>query len=115
MADLAETQRKDSEWIEAVVEQQAAERFLQEGEGFRIDPAGWDAIPDGLARRLARWLLRATGSPRDVSRAHIIRVVDFLRTGRPGSGIELPGGRRLRRERDTFRLEPSPGEPPANC
>ena len=115
VADLAEAQRRDSEWIEEIVEQEAARRFFPEGKGFRIAPAGWDSVPEGLARRLARWLLRATGSGRDVSRAHILRVVDFLRTARPGTGIELPGGRRLRREREAFRLDASPGAPSANC
>ena len=99
VGDLAEAQRRDNEWIAEVVEQQAAQRFFPDGEGFRIDPQGWDALPDGLARRLVRWLLREDGSARDVSRAHLLRVVEFLRTGRPGSGIELPGGRVLRRER----------------
>ena len=115
VGDLAEAQRRDTEWIEEVIEHEAARRFFRVEEGFRIDPDGWSSLPEGLARRLARWLLRETGSPRDVSRVHILRVVDFLRTARPGTGIELPGDRTLRRERKDFRLSAAPGAPPTKC
>ncbi len=122
VGDLAEAQRRESEWIAEIVEQAAAERFFPEGEGFRIVPDGWQAMPEALARRLARWLLRAAGMPRDVSRVHILRVVNFLRTARSGSLIELPAGLRLQRERAGFHLgstssRPSAdsGSPETNC
>jgi tRNA(Ile)-lysidine synthase len=122
VGDLAEAQRRENEWIAEIVEQQAAERFLPHGQGFRIVRDGWQATPEALARRLARWLLRKAGGPRDVSRIHILRVVKFLRTARPGLVIELPGALELRREREAFWLEPASetpkagsGEPSVSC
>jgi len=46
------------------------------------------------------------GGGRDVSRAHLLRVLAFLREGRIGTAIELPGRIQIRREsRDCFVLE----------
>lgn len=125
VADLAEVQRRDIAWIETVVEAEAAVRFSRprgEGGPLRISAEGWTGIAEGLGRRLARHALRAVGGGRDVTRVHVLRILDALRTARPGTRIELPGGRRLRRDADAFWLEgpaaasaaPS-GERPTNC
>jgi tRNA(Ile)-lysidine synthase len=115
IGDLAEAQRRDSEWIAGLVEKEAAARFFPEAGGFRIRLEGWDLLPEALARRLARWGLRASGGARDVSRVHLERMLKFLRSSRTGSHIELPGNLRLVRERDGFwlgaeSLFPRPGE-----
>jgi tRNA(Ile)-lysidine synthase len=104
IGDLAEAQRRDSEWIAKIVEREA-ERFLTvEDDGLRIARSGWQALPEALARRVARLALRRSGAGRDISRAHIERVVNALRSGRPGSCIELPGGLELACDRDAVRL-----------
>jgi tRNA(Ile)-lysidine synthase len=108
IGDLAEAQRRDSEWIAKIVEREA-ERFLTvEDDGLRIARSGWQALPEALARRVARLALRRTGAARDISRAHIERVVNALRSGRPGSCIELPGGLELACDRDAVRLRRTP-------
>ena len=108
IGDLAEAQRRDSEWIAEIVEREA-ERFLTvEDDGLRIARSGWEALPEALARRVARLALRRTGGARDISRAHIERVVNALRSGRPGSCIELPGGLELACDRDAVRLRRTP-------
>ena len=109
IADLAEAQREEGEWVEVLVEREAARRFRPEAEGggaLCIDPRAWEApaTPDALARRLARLALHRVGAGRDVSRAHLDRMVDFLREGRPGRRLELPGGLALVREAGRFRL-----------
>ena len=106
LAGLAEAQRRDSDWIEAIVEREAASRFSEDGAWLWIDAKDWSELPDALARRLARAALRRCGIGREVSRAHLVRVLDFLRSGRSGSRIELPAGRMLARERSRFRLGP---------
>jgi tRNA(Ile)-lysidine synthase len=104
IGDLAEAQRRESEWIDGLVEREAERRFAPEGDGaLRIDAKGWE-IPDGLARRLARLALHRCGAGRDVSRAHLDRIVAFWRTGRAGRAIELPGGLALSRDARGFRL-----------
>ena len=104
IGDLAEAQRRDSEWIAEIVEREA-ERFLTvEDDGLRIARSGWEALPEALARRVARLALRRTGGARDISRVHIERVVNALRSGRPGSWIELPGGLELSCDRNAVRL-----------
>src|SRR5262245_12436601 len=107
LSDLAEAQRRDSEWIGALVEREALARFEEEGEGLRIDAAGWRQLPEGLSRRLARRALERCGAARLVSRRHLERMDAFLRRGPVGRAIELPGGLRLTRDRGGFRLGPA--------
>ena len=108
---LAEAQRQDSAWIAALVEREAASRFTREGAWLRIDAKDWSSLPEALARRLARSALQQCGAARHVTRVHLERMQRFLRSARPGSAIELPGGLRLRRDRDGFRLGPAAAPP----
>lgn len=115
LGELAEALRRDAEWIEAQVAREAEIRF-HEGDGWlRIEHKDWGALPEALARRLARRALRRMGRGRDVSRVHLQRMLAFLRTGRPGTAIELPGGLELAREGETFRLGPSRVFPRGGC
>jgi tRNA(Ile)-lysidine synthase len=123
IGDLAEAQREDSAWIATQVEREAASRFAPDGRWLRIEAKDWEALPEALARRLARWALVRCGAGRYVSRVHLERMLAFLRSGRRGSSIELPGGLRLERGRSGFRLGPvargaepgpGPGEDPGS-
>jgi tRNA(Ile)-lysidine synthase len=109
IAELAEAQRDEGEWIAAWVEREADRRFQPDEERpdvLRIDAKEWDAAatPDALGRRLLRTALHRMGAGRDVSRAHLDRALAFLREGRPGRRLELPGGLALARESRGFRL-----------
>ncbi len=112
---LAEAQRRDAEWMEALVEQAARERFRVDDETIWIEPGGWSEVPEALARRLARWALRRAGIARDVSNIHLTRVVEFLRNAAPGRELELPGRLVLARERSRFRLGARGVRPRAAC
>jgi tRNA(Ile)-lysidine synthase len=106
LAGLAEAQRRDAEWIASQVEREAASRFSTEDGWLRIDAKDWQALPEALARRVARAALARCGAGREVSRVHLARMLAFLRTARTGKQLELPGGLRLVRERVGFRLGP---------
>jgi tRNA(Ile)-lysidine synthase len=97
LGDLAEAMRQDSEWIEDLVEREAGRRFRDDGDATWVDAKDWDAdrLPDALARRLARQVLHRRGAGRDVSRAHLDRMVAFIRAGSTPRTLELPGGLRL--------------------
>jgi len=82
--------------------------LTEEDGGLRISRSGWEALPEALARRVARLALRRSGAARDISRVHLERVVNTLRSGRPGSCIELPGGLKLACEHDAFHLRRTP-------
>jgi len=99
IGDLAEAQRRESEWIEPQVAQEAALRLARDGEGWSLVCTGWDALPVALARRLARHALHEAGAGRDVTRRHLERMLTFLAHGRSGARLELPGGLLLERER----------------
>jgi tRNA(Ile)-lysidine synthase len=116
IGDLAEAQRRDSEWIAEMVEE-ASERLLtvEPGGGLRIARHGWRDLPEPLARRVVRLALRRSGAARDISRVHIERVVNSLRWGRSGSRIELPGSLELTCEHDAFRLRRIPVEGRGAC
>jgi len=106
IGNLAEAQRRDSEWIAACVEREVAARFaLREG-CLVIDAENWAALPQALSRRLARAALQRCGVGRLASRVHLERMGAFLCSARPGTAIELPGGLRLRRLRGGFELGP---------
>jgi len=109
IGDLAEAQRRDSEWIRAGVEREAAARFSVEGTWLRIEPKDWGELPEALARRLARDALARCGAGRFATRVHLERMLGFLRTALTGKRIELPGGLTLVRDRGSFRLGPLRG------
>jgi tRNA(Ile)-lysidine synthase len=105
IGNLAEAQRRDSEWIESVVEAEARHRVLVRDDGVHILGSDWGQIPDALARRLARRSFLELGDARDLSARHIDRIVDFLRRGREGTVIQLPGGLQLSRNSADFQLQ----------
>jgi tRNA(Ile)-lysidine synthase len=115
VADLAEAERRDAEWLGTIVEAELARSTREDGDAIWIDPAPWLAWPEALARRVLRRLLQRAGAGRDVSRAHLLRGLAFLRAGRRGARLELPGGLALARDRDGFRLRPVGRRPPASC
>jgi tRNA(Ile)-lysidine synthase len=106
IGDLAEAQRRESEWIEPLVTQEAEARLARDGEGWTLVCTGWDALPTALARRLARRVLHEAGAGRDVTRAHLERVLALFARGRTGAKLELPGRLVLERERGRVRLRP---------
>jgi tRNA(Ile)-lysidine synthase len=106
IANLAEAQQRDREWIEREVEREAGGRLSGEGAWLRIEADGWQGLPEALSRRLAREALRRCGTGRLATRVQIERMTGFLAAARPGSYIELPGDLRLVRDRRGFRLGP---------
>ena len=107
LTHLADAQRTDLEWIEGLVTAEAGERIESGSDGLRLAIDGWDALPDALARRLARQALVEAGLGRTLSAVHIERVVEFLRRGRRAGRdlrVELPLGGELRRRDDHFHL-----------
>ncbi len=117
IGNLAEAQRRDSEWIEARVEQEAASRFAVQESCLVIDAKDWAELPEALSRRLARAALQRCGAGRLATRVHLERMGAFLCSARPGTAIELPGGLRLRRLRGGFELGPlpRPGDARGRC
>ena len=109
VADLAEAQRRDAEWIADRVAAEEASRFTFEGEWLRIEAKDWVGTPEALARRLARRALQRCGAGRDVSRVHLERMLAFLRSAPPGRRLELPAGLTLVRDREGFRMGPLRG------
>ncbi len=111
LADLAEAQQRDSEWLAGMVEREAQARIASEGGWLRIDALDWRALPPALSRRLVRLAMERCGAGRHVTRTHLERACAYLGGGRSGSQIELPGGVRLRRDRDGYRMGPVRSEP----
>jgi tRNA(Ile)-lysidine synthase len=107
LSNLAEAQRRDSEWIDSQVEEAAKERLEITEYGIRFAIEGWDALPEALARRLVRRALVSMGLGRDVSRVHLSRVLEVLVRGRTvgrDRRWEFPGGYSLRRVESHFEL-----------
>lgn len=115
VADLAEAQRRELEWLERLADEEATRRFVEEANALRIEAGGWQALPEALTRRLARLALRRCGGARDVTRVHVERMVRFLGDAPAGARLELPGPRVLAREAGGFRLTPRRLPSPAPC
>lgn len=115
IANLAEAHRRDAEWIATQVDREAARLFNRKSGELWITRGGWGDIPEALARRLAHRALLELDAGREVSRTHLLRIVEFWRDARTGSGIELPAGLRLVCERDRFRLWRDRVEVPGAC
>jgi tRNA(Ile)-lysidine synthase len=113
LCNLAETQRRDLEWIEALVDEAATGRIELGKQVIQFSFDGWNELPEALGRRLARRSLLVAGLDRDVTRGHIERVLAFLRRGRAVGRdkiLELPRGISLRRGDAGFELGPIPAE-----
>jgi tRNA(Ile)-lysidine synthase len=108
IGNLAEAQRQDSRWISSRVEQEAGSRLVPEDGWLRIDAKDWAALPEALARRLARAALERCGAGRLVTRVHLERMGEFLARPRTGKTLELPGDLQLVCTREGFRLGPLP-------
>ncbi|MAE93682.1 MAG: tRNA lysidine(34) synthetase TilS [Deltaproteobacteria bacterium] len=106
LADLAEAQRRENEWIEALIAEEARDWWTPEGDGLRLRAEGWDDLPPALARRLLRKAWHQLGGGRDVTRQHLDRAHRFLARGAPGSRLEWPGGLVLTRGPLGARLGP---------
>ena len=98
IGDLAEAQRRESEWIERSSQQEAGSR-ARPGAARAVDrsrASGWDArCRAALARRLARRVLHEAGGGRDVSRPHLERVLAFVASG-ARTGAPARAARRTR-------------------
>jgi tRNA(Ile)-lysidine synthase len=115
IGNLAEAHRRDAEWIEQLVTEEAGRRFEMGPGWLRIAREGWAELPEALRRRLARRALRQMGGGREISRVHLERVIGFLRSGRPGSTLELPGGIHLVCDREAAELRSPRVEPGREC
>ncbi len=104
LADLAAAQRDENAWMETLVDE-AAPRWLGGNEEVvRLAGDGWETLPPALARRLLRRAWHGLGGGRDVSRRHLDRALEFVVAAAPGAVLELPGGLRLQRDAQGFRL-----------
>jgi tRNA(Ile)-lysidine synthase len=107
LAELAEAARVDRVWLDELVEQAARDRVAWRDPVLHFAIAGWQGLPEALARRLVRRGLIEAGLGREVSRSSLMRVLAFLRRGRRAGRdkrVELPGGFVLRRVEDHFEL-----------
>ncbi len=112
LSDFAEAQGRDLEWIEGLVEEASKEWFEIGDAGIRFALDGWESLPEALARRLVRRALIEVGLARDITRTHLLRVLDFLRRGRSAprnKRLELPGGFSIRRHDECFELAATTG------
>ncbi len=118
---LAESQRRDREWLEPLVEE-AFERTFCRVEENRLESVEttWREHPEGLARRLVARAVQQLGGGRDLDRRHLDRALEFLRAGPGAPGgreIELPWPLRLRRENGRlilYRCNATASAPPAS-
>jgi len=107
---LAEAHRRDAEWIADMVDE-ATDRLSfppADGDsGLVLRREGWRELPEALARRVVRRILVRMEGGRDVSRTHILRMLEFLRRSDRDDcsrTLELPGGLRIEASGEDLRL-----------
>ena len=116
IARLAESQRRDAEWIGGLVDTASAKFWAlkpdeapggaMEAPFLEMTESGWADLPEALALRLANRAMQEMGAARDVSRVHLQRIWHFLSRIEAASGatLELPRGLRIVRVRGGFRM-----------
>jgi tRNA(Ile)-lysidine synthase len=107
VARLAETQRRDSAWIDRAVAEAWLAWATADGRDWLLRLEGWGELPEALSHRLIERAVRSLGGGRDLSRSHIERALAFMaEPGRHDGGrsLELPGGLRLVRETKAWRM-----------
>lgn len=92
-ARLAELLEADLGLLEAMSAEALA--GIRDGDRLRVG-ALLDLPPALAARALRAWL----GMPEQLEAVHVATILAWLREGTSGSGLDLPGGRRLVREFD---------------
>ncbi|MGH0036470.1 MAG: tRNA lysidine(34) synthetase TilS [Myxococcota bacterium] len=99
LAQLADSHRRDAEWIEGLVAAEAGRRVERDPSGRQVRVAldGWSELAPALALRLWRRAWCDLGGGRHVERIHLERLQAFALDGRGGRVLELPGGLRARR------------------
>lgn len=105
VGQMAETQRKESAWIDEQVEREAQRWLRVERGGIALSRAGFAALPEAIARRLMRRALRELGGAREVSRALLERSASFVRGAKLGARLSWPRGLEWRAGRDWCWLE----------
>lgn len=116
LAHLAESHRRDADWIDALVAAEASRRFRPEPPGLAVEASGWAELAPALAWRLLRRAWVELSGGRDLGRHHLERLHAFALAGRPGRLLELPGGLRARFADGRLRLwvePPTAGAPAA--
>ncbi|MCH2170965.1 tRNA lysidine(34) synthetase TilS [Myxococcota bacterium] len=106
---LADAQRADSEWLGEALAGEIRHRLERRGNWLYIAGEDWEGLPRAMALRIARTALESCGVARDITRMHLERIVAFLRRGKRGRVLELPGGVRLERHADQWRMGPVTG------
>jgi tRNA(Ile)-lysidine synthase len=116
MARLADVMQEEEAWIRVTVAQVADHMTakgprLESGELVWVEK-GWKELADGLALRVIRQGLHDLGRGRDVTRAHLKRVLEFLRREdvETGRSIQLPGGDSVTRTATGYRVALGPRE-----
>jgi len=111
LGNFAEAQRRETEWLEARVAEEAPKWLRIGPELVEIERGGWTQLPEALARRLVRLAVIAMGGGRDLSNVHLKRALSFLRMedgDRNAATLELPGGLTITREASGYILRRSP-------
>ncbi len=114
LGQLAETMRRDAEWMAELVGAHARRwiRFSEEdGKRVVIQRKGWIELPEALSRRLLRHALLEMDAGRDVAWVHLERMERLMRRGRTGTVIELPGDLRMTCDGEEAVIAPVPREP----
>lgn len=117
LARLGRNARRQAEALDLLLEPVVQEVVRRRGPGrIVIDRPGLLTYPPAVRRAVVRALIRDIGAR--VGEAGTGEVLEFIRTGSSGKGLDLPGGVRLSREFDRIRLarrEADEAEGAASC
>lgn len=106
-ARLADLLAADQFYLEEQARLAAAPLRAGDTAGGALRVPGLLALPAALATRVLRsWLTGECAADRSrLEFAHIMNILDWLRVGQSGTGLDLPGGLRLVRRFDLLRVD----------
>ncbi len=111
-ARLASLWENDLAYLEAQT-MSALSGALEPREGTLSVPALLKLHPSLARRVLVRWLLGTGSVARErLESVHVLNILEWLRVGISGQGLDLPGAGRLRRDFDQLRFIADDAAPP---
>jgi len=104
LAGLAELAADDRRYFAQLARNIAGELAESRGKVIYLEPTAFNALPQTISSRVLRLLIRRFRTGRELGRMHLNQLLKFSREGKTGARLDLPGGLKAYREKDSLIL-----------
>jgi tRNA(Ile)-lysidine synthase len=104
LAGLAELAAEDRYYFAHQVRKTAGQLVRQKGKLTFLDRLALNNLPQAISSRVLRQLLSHYQTGKELSRLHLNQLLELVREGNVGARLDLPGGLRAYRAKDSLIL-----------